>query len=195
MRSSLQYCIMDNIYRSIFSLVLLKIFWNFWNSSIKKSTFKQPFSGVYKIDALKKFSKFTKKHQCWSHSLQKSLEKDSSTGVFLWILRSVKEHLFYRAPPVEFEFAFYKVLRLGVHKKVFEWLAVNKFLSNSMEFLHPNSKNYLCYLHFLFLHFLYNHFFPLMKILDTLAWKNIHSIKLSGSGNQKVFLFICWRNI
>ena len=74
MRSSLQYCIMDNIYRSIFSLVLLKIFWNFWNSSRKKSTLKQPFSGVYKIDVLKKFANFTKKFQCWSHFLKKSPE-------------------------------------------------------------------------------------------------------------------------
>ena len=60
--------------RSIFSLVLLKIFWNFWNSSRKKSTQKQPFSGVYKIDVLKKFANFTKKFQCWSHFLKKSPE-------------------------------------------------------------------------------------------------------------------------
>ena len=60
--------------RIIFSLVLLKIFWNFWNSSRKKSTQKQPFSGVYKIDVLKKFANFTKKHQCWSHFLKKSPE-------------------------------------------------------------------------------------------------------------------------
>ena len=60
--------------RSIFSLALLKIFWNFWNSSRKKSTQKQPFSGVYKIDVLKKFANFTKKHQCWSHFLKKSPE-------------------------------------------------------------------------------------------------------------------------
>ena len=60
--------------RSIFSLVPLKIFWNFWNSSRKKSTQKQPFSGVYKIDVLKKFANFTKKHQCWSHFLKKSPE-------------------------------------------------------------------------------------------------------------------------
>ena len=34
-----------------------------------------------------------------------------------------------------------------------------------------------------------------MKILNTLAWIKIHSIKLSRSGNQNVFLSICWRNI
>ena len=54
--------------------MLLKIFWNFWNSSRKKSTQKQPFSGVYKIDVLKKFANFTKKFQCWSHFLKKSPE-------------------------------------------------------------------------------------------------------------------------
>ena len=44
---------------------------------------------------------------------------------------------------MELEFVLKKVLRLGVHKKIFEGLAVNEFLSNSMEFLHANSKNYL----------------------------------------------------
>ena len=60
--------------RSIFSLALLKIFWNFWNSSRKKSTQKQSFSGVYKIDVLKKFANFTKKFHYWSHFLKKSPE-------------------------------------------------------------------------------------------------------------------------
>ena len=60
--------------RSIFSLVLLKISWNFWSSSRKKSTQKQLFSGVYKIDFLKETANFTKKHQWWSHSLKKSPE-------------------------------------------------------------------------------------------------------------------------
>ena len=44
---------------------------------------------------------------------------------------------------MELEFVLKKVLHLGVHKKIFEGLAVNEFLSNSMEFLHANSKNYL----------------------------------------------------
>ena len=60
-----------------------------------------------------------------------------------------------------------------------------------MEFLHANSKNYLRSLYFLFLRFLYNHFFLLMKILNTSEWRKIHSIKLSGSVNQKVLLSIC----
>ena len=60
--------------RSIFSQVLLKMFWNFKNSSRKKPTQKQRFSGVYKIDVLKKFANFTKKFQCWSHFLKKSPE-------------------------------------------------------------------------------------------------------------------------
>ena len=44
---------------------------------------------------------------------------------------------------MELEFVLKKVLRLRVHKKIFEELAVNEFLSNSMEFLHANSKHYL----------------------------------------------------
>ena len=30
------------------------------------------------------------------------LKKDSSTGVFLWILRNFEEHLFYRTPPGDY---------------------------------------------------------------------------------------------
>ena len=61
-------------------------------------------------------------------------------------------------------------LRLRVHKKVFEWLAVNEFLSNSMEFFRANSRNYLRYLHFLFLHFLYV-FFSTNKDFEHLSMK------------------------
>ena len=92
---------------------------------------------------------------------------------------------------MELEFFFLNVLCLGVHKKVFEWIAVNKFLSSSMEFLHANSKSYLRKLHSLFLYFLYNHFFLLMEVLNTSSWRKIHSTKLWGSGNQKVFFSIC----
>ena len=61
--------------RSIFSLVLLKIFQNFRNTSRKKSTQKQLFSRVLQDRFLKKFANFTSKHQCWSHFLIKSPEK------------------------------------------------------------------------------------------------------------------------
>ena len=74
MRASLQYCVMDNIYKKHFFLVLLKIFWSFWDSSRNKSAHKQLFSGVYKIDVLKKFANYTKKDQCWSHFLKKCPE-------------------------------------------------------------------------------------------------------------------------
>ena len=74
---------------------------------------------------------------------------------------------------MELGFVYQKFLRLGVYEKVFEWLAVNEFFSNSTEFFHANSKNYLRYLHFLFLYFLYV-FFLLMKILNTSAWRKIH---------------------
>ena len=62
-----------------------------------------------------------------------------------------------------------------------------------MEFLHANSKNYLRYLHFLFLYFLC--FFSTNEDFEHLSMKKDTLIKLSGSGNQKLFLPICWRNI
>ena len=43
---------------------------------------------------LRNFTKFTGKH----HEPATLLKRDSSTGVFLWILRSFQEHLFHRAP-------------------------------------------------------------------------------------------------
>ena len=55
---------------------------------------------------------------------------------------------------MELEFVFNKVLRLGVHKNIFELLAVNEFLSN-----HQKLFALLLYLFFLFLHFLCNLFF------------------------------------
>ena len=71
---------------------------------------------------------------------------------------------------MELEFIFSKVLRLGVYEKVFEWLAVNEFLSNSMEFLHANSKTYLRFVSpFLVSPFSISPFFRLMKILNTSA--------------------------
>ena len=83
MRASLQYCIMDNKYKKhFFSLLLLKIFRNFWNISRKKSMQERPFSGVYKIDVLKKFANFTKKFQWWSHFLKVSRNKETPAQVF-----------------------------------------------------------------------------------------------------------------
>ena len=53
---------------------------------------------------LKNFAIFTWKHVCWSLFLIKlpdfrpatSLERDSNTGVFLWILQNFQEHLFWK---------------------------------------------------------------------------------------------------
>ena len=87
---------------------------------------------------------------------------------------------------MELEFVFNKVLRLGVHINIFELLAVNEFLSNNQKLF-----ALLLYLYFLFLHFLYNLFFT-NEDFEQLNMKKDHSMKSSGSGNQKVFLSICW---
>ena len=90
---------------------------------------------------------------------------------------------------MELEFVFNKVLRLGVHINIFELLAVNELLSNNQKLF-----ALLLYLYFLFLHFLYNLFFT-NEDFEQLNMKKDHSMKSSGSGNQKVFLSICWWNI
>ena len=62
--------------RSIFSLVLLRISWNFRITSRKESMVRSSRSLVlFKIGILKKFAKFTRKHQCWSHFLIFSRKK------------------------------------------------------------------------------------------------------------------------
>ena len=63
----------------------------------------------FKIGVLKNFTKFTKKHLCWSffslspvpESLYCYKERDSSTLVFIWILQNTfyVEHLLYRTTP------------------------------------------------------------------------------------------------
>ena len=51
-----------------------------------------------KKGVLGNFAKFTGKHLC--QRLYFNKVADSDTGAFLWILRSIQEHLFYRTPPV-----------------------------------------------------------------------------------------------
>ena len=60
---------------------------------------------------------------------------------------------------MELEFVFKKFCIVGVHKKVFDWLAANKFLSNS--------KNYLRFTYISI--FSMNCFFLLMTFLNTSA--------------------------
>ena len=60
----------------------------------------------FKIGVLKNVAIFEGKHLCWNFLLIRPqawrpanlLKRDSNTGVFLWILRSSLEQLFYRTP-------------------------------------------------------------------------------------------------
>ena len=63
---------------------------------------------LFKIGILKNFVNFTGKHLCLTFFVIKLqavtpatlLKTDSNTGIFLWYLRTFKEHIFYRTPPV-----------------------------------------------------------------------------------------------
>ena len=50
----------------------------------------------FKIDVLKKNYKFTEKHQCCSFLFDK-VAAGASTGIFMWILRNIYEHLFKKS--------------------------------------------------------------------------------------------------
>ena len=150
--------------------MLLKIFWNFRNSSRKRSTRKQPFSGVPQDRCPEKNRKLHMEAPVRESLFKKvSRNKETPAQVFsCGFCEAFKNFAkpFYRAPPVQMEFVFKKVLRLGVHKKVFEWLVAKEFSSNSKHYL-----RFSCISHFLFLHFLCKLFSLLIKILNTSAWK------------------------
>ena len=59
----------------------------------------------YEIDNLKDFAKFSGKHLNWSHvALLKAwnlLKRDSSAGIFLWILRNLSKNHIYRTSLVD----------------------------------------------------------------------------------------------
>ena len=132
-----------------------------------------------------KFANFKKKFQYWSHFLKMSPE-----------IKRLQHRCFCVNFAKPLRTLFLHITSGGVGVCLFKCFnSFNKFLSNCMEFVHANSKNYFHSLHFLFLHFLYYLFLLLTKILNTSPWKKICSVKLSGSLNEKVFLSICWRNI
>ena len=111
--------------RSFFSLVLLKIYWNFRTISRKKFTKKQPFSGVLQDGYPGKIWKFHK-HRCiFSAALVFSCEFcEAFKNIFY------TEHLRWSC-----SLSFKRFCIVGVHKKIFEWLAANEFLSNSKKHL------------------------------------------------------------
>ena len=89
----------------------------------------------YKIDALKNLAMFTRKHLCWRFF--SIIKRDSSTGLFLWIVRNLS--LLYRTPPVYYTFQNFQVMIelfgcLGVQNWYFSY-----FLCHYFFFLHNSS--------------------------------------------------------
>ena len=82
---------------------------------------------------------------------------------------------------MELEFVFNEVLRLGVHKNIFELLAVNEFLSNIKNYLRFCCISISCFSIFSII------FFLLMKILNNSTWRKIHSMKSSEMVIKRCF--------
>ena len=169
--------------RSIFWLVLLRIFWNFGNTSSKESMVRSSRSLVFnKISILKKFAKLTRKHQCWSHFLIVSRNKETPAQVFsceLW--KAFKNTFFTKHPWWSWSLSQKKFYIVGVHRKVFDWLAANELLSRSKNYLHTSCVSISNFSIFCITCFFY---------LNTPAWRKVHSIKLWGSSHQKVFISV-----
>ena len=114
-----QNCCMGNIYQK--HLCSYKYF-EIFETVLEKNPWRSSCSQVFcKISFLKKFANFTRKHQCWSHFLIKSPDI---------------KRLQHRCFPVHFakllrtsflqntsSLSLKKLYIVGVHKKVFEWLA------------------------------------------------------------------------
>ena len=96
-------------------------------------------SSLRRCSMKKYLAKFTGKHlyqslfsnKVASRGLQLCYKRDPGTGVFLWILRSFQEHLFYRTPPVAASTSF---------PSSQSWLKVAYFFSRKEQVsLHPKS--------------------------------------------------------
>ena len=149
--------------RSILSLVLLKIFWNFRTTSKKQSTQKQPFSGVLQGRCPEKIHKFHKKTPALESLFNKvSRNKKTPAQVFSCeFCEAFKNTFFTEHLRWSWSLSFKMFYNVGVHKKVFERLAANEFLSNSKNHLQFSCISISC----IYPHFLYNLFFLLIKFL------------------------------
>ena len=120
--------------RSIYSLVVLKIFWNFRSSSKKRSTVRGNRSQFfYKIGILKKSGKKTKKTAVLELLFKEvSKIKETPSQVFSWeFCETLKNTYFTEHLRWIWILPLKKLYIVGFHEKVFEWLVANEFLSNS----------------------------------------------------------------
>ena len=83
-------CKLRNIYKSTWAFTFL-----WWNQ-------KEPLELFDKKAVLKNFEIFTGKRLCWSlllpnlQAFRPDSRRDSDTSVFMWILRNIEKHLFWR---------------------------------------------------------------------------------------------------
>ena len=119
MRSSLPYavhCIMTTTFNRGISMMLTTILWPgetilivICFMTVSVTTFRSSHRRCsVRNCVLRNFVKFTGKHLRQGLSFNKVagltqtcnfIKKDSGTGIFLWILRNFKQHLFYRTSP------------------------------------------------------------------------------------------------
>ena len=160
-QASLEYCIMDNIYKKHFFTGALKNLLKFLKQFQKKIHAEAAVLRCLQDRCPEKIRKLHKETPVLESLFKKvSRNKETPTQVFSCeFCEAFKNTFFTEHLWWSWSFSF----------KLFYVQEFNEFLSNSMEFLHANSKNYLGYLHFFFIHFLYNLFFLLMKILNTSA--------------------------
>ena len=117
--------------------MLLKIFWNFRTTSRKRSTQKQPFSGVLQGRCPEKIGKFHKKTPVLETVFSKvSRNKETPAEVFSCeFCEAFKNTFFTEHLWWSWSLSFKMLYIVGVRKKVFEWLAAHEFLSNSKNHL------------------------------------------------------------
>ena len=185
---------MNNMYQKHFFIGALKNRLKFLKFSRKKSSVRSRRSQVFcNIGFLENSVKPTKKHQCWSQTFNKvSRNKDIPAKVFPCRLCETFQSTFFtehlRATAfARWSLSLKKLHILGVHLKVVEETVANKFLFHSKSYLPSSCISISCFQLALSCRiFFIICFFLLKKFLNNSALRKVHSIKLSGSGHQKV---------
>ena len=111
--------------RSICSLVLLKIFWNFRSTSKKRSTVRSyRFQLFYKVGILKKSGKNKKTAVLELLFKEVSKNKETPSQVFYWEFCETLKNTYFA---MEMEFIFKKVVYCRLSRKGF-WMASCKWI-------------------------------------------------------------------
>ena len=136
-RASLQYCVMNNIYQKNFFIGALKNLSKFSKHFQKKIHAEAFVLRCSTRQVPEKICKLHKKTPVLESLFNKvSRNKETSAQVFSCeFCEALKNTFFTEHLRWNWNLSLKQFYIVGVHKKVFEWLPANEFLSNSKNYL------------------------------------------------------------